>query len=308
MQIKSLFCYFCIVPGLLIATSCGNQVSENGSTASIKTPVTIVNPEIRTVSKTITLLGSSSYLKKNTIRATVSGIIEKVYIVPGESVKSGQMLFTVRTRESAALGKFSQADTALSFKGLINLTSQNEGFVNSVAFQSGDFVQEGDILAVIADSRSFVFILDVPSESSKIVGTDSACSIILPDGTTISGTVLRKLNEAEPQTQTIKYIVRPARIPGIPENLSVSIELVTQKNNNATVLPKQAVLADETLKQFWIMKLVNDSTAVKTDIKKGYENDGYVEIVSPPLSLSDKVILTGNYGLADTARVSVTLK
>jgi len=35
------------------------------------------------------------------------------------------------------------------------------------------------------------------------------------------------------------------------------------------------------------------------------ENDSLVEVLSPAFSATDKILLTGNYGLADTARVSV---
>ena len=53
------------------------------------------------------------------------------------------------------------------------------------------------------------------------------------------------------------------------------------------------------------MKLLNDSVAVKTNIKKGIES-GKIEILEPMLNDSDRIILTGNYGLNDTAKISVT--
>jgi hypothetical protein len=51
--------------------------------------------------------------------------------------------------------------------------------------------------------------------------------------------------------------------------------------------------------------MINDSTAVKVPVKKGMETKDNVEIVSPALSSSDKILLTGNYGLPDTAKVKV---
>jgi hypothetical protein len=50
---------------------------------------------------------------------------------------------------------------------------------------------------------------------------------------------------------------------------------------------------------------LNDSVAVKTDIKRGIESNGNIQIISPPLGDSDRVVLTGNYGLSDTAKVKV---
>jgi hypothetical protein len=53
------------------------------------------------------------------------------------------------------------------------------------------------------------------------------------------------------------------------------------------------------------MKLVNDSTAVKVIVKKGIETNNEVEITDPVLNPSDRVILTGNYGLPDTASIII---
>ena len=53
------------------------------------------------------------------------------------------------------------------------------------------------------------------------------------------------------------------------------------------------------------MKLLNDSVAVKTDIKKGIESGNNIQILEPLLNDSDKIILTGNYGLSDTAKISI---
>src|SRR5678815_96990 len=69
------------------------------------------------------------------------------------------------------------------------------------------------------------------------------------------------------------------------------------------MLPKAAVLSNEEQTEFWIMKLLNDSVAVKTGIQKGIESGGNIQVISPPLGDSDRIILTGNYGLSDTAKI-----
>jgi len=81
--------------------------------------------------------------------------------------------------------------------------------------------------------------------------------------------------------------------------------LVKKEQTHATTLPKGAVLSNEEQTQFWIMQLINDSTAVKVPIQKGLEENDKVQIVSPPLSDSANILLTGNYGLNDTAKVKV---
>ena len=73
----------------------------------------------------------------------------------------------------------------------------------------------------------------------------------------------------------------------------------------AVTLPKEAVLTNEVQDEFWIMKMIDDATAVKVTVVKGIESGGKVEILSPVLIPGDNILLTGNYGLPDTASVMV---
>jgi uncharacterized NAD(P)/FAD-binding protein YdhS len=91
----------------------------------------------------------------------------------------------------------------------------------------------------------------------------------------------------------------------LPANLIAKVKVVKTAKANAVSLPKQSVLSDETQSDFWVMKLIDDSTAVKVPVKKGIEANDRVEILSPEFSNTDKFLLTGNYGLADTARIKI---
>ena len=82
----------------------------------------------------------------------------------------------------------------------------------------------------------------------------------------------------------------------------VRLPLLTARH--AVGVPKSAVMSDESQETFWIMKLVNDSTAVRFDAVKGIENDSLVQIIRPPLRPDDRVVSDGAYGLPDTAAVT----
>lgn len=66
-----------------------------------------------------------------------------------------------------------------------------------------------------------------------------------------------------------------------------------------------SILSNETLDKFWIMKLLNDTLAVKVYVSKGIENDKYVQITKPELSLSDRIIVEGAFGLPDTTKIII---
>jgi biotin carboxyl carrier protein len=296
---------FLITGTVMIILSCKHAVQASEEASVIKTPVTIVPARYKSVTATVKLPAVATFMNKNIIRTTTAGTIEKIMISPGEYITSGQLLFSIRTREAMALTNKVQGDSSLNFKGQINVLSSKEGIISSVSYQKGDYVQEGDELAVVSEQNSLVFILDLPFELEKYIERNRNCKIVLPDNSQINGTITGKLSEMDLQSQTIRYVIKPSTKEHLPGNLIASVNLVKSTNDKAMVLPKQSVLGNETQTEFWVMKLINDSTAIKVLVNKGFENNDEVEIVSPKFLPSDRIVLTGGYGLSDTARVSI---
>jgi len=293
---------------MLLLYSCRHAKETTEEATIVKTPVTIAQVEYKSVAATVTLPAVATFMNKSVVRATTSGIIDKVLIDPGQSISADQLLFTIRTREALALDKSVRSDSSLNFKGLINIVSHKEGVINSIAYQKGDFVQEGDEMAIVSDQSSLVFILDVPIELDRYIEKNRRCRITLPDHRNIDAAIIRKLAEMDMQSQTVRYVVKPASEERFPANLIASIDLVKSTNEKALVMPKQAVLGNETQTEFWVMKLLNDSTAIRVNVTKGYENNEEIEITTPEFLPSDRVVLTGNYGLPDTARITISKK
>jgi multidrug efflux pump subunit AcrA (membrane-fusion protein) len=304
-RIKSCL-LFCLVAGIVaLALSCNHVKGISENAVEVKTPVTLAPVTFKPVTSTVNLPAITMFMNKSIIRATTTGTIEKILISQGDLITSDQLLFTIKTREAMAMKNSNGSDTSLSFKGLINITSHNGGVVNSISYRRGDYVQEGDEMAVIAEQNSLVFILEVPFELNSYVEQNQKCTILLPDKKQVEGKITEKLSEMEIQSQTVRYIVKPSSTGVLPANLIASITLIKSKNENALILPKKAVLSNETQTEFWVMKLINDTTAIKVVVEKGFENYDEVEITKPEFIKSDRIILTGNYGLADTARVAI---
>jgi biotin carboxyl carrier protein len=289
----------------MLILSCHHAVKTREEVSEVKTPVTIVQVMLKPVTSSVSLSAVATFMNKSIVRTTTAGTIDKILISPGEYIIADQLLFTIRTRESMAMSKSVEKDSSLSFRGLINITSHKDGVINSIAYQKGDFVQEGDELAIVSEQKSLVFILDVPFELDKYIEKNRNCIIILPDDRQINGMITGKLPEMDIQSQTIRYIVKPTSTDRLQGNLIASIPIVKSTSGKALVLPKPAVLGDETQTKFWVMKLINDSTAVKIEVSKGFENNEEVEITHPDFLPTDRIILTGGYGLPDTARITI---
>ena len=290
---------------ILFSASCKHRTATSEEVMLVRTPVTITPVTLKSVSSTVDLPAVTTFMNKSIIRASTAGTIEKISITTGDFVTAGQLLFIIRTRESTAMGNSSMSDTSLSFKGRINIISHKEGVISSISYQKGDFVQEGDELAVVSEQNSMVFILDVPFELDKYIEKNRNCTIVLPDNRKINGSITGKLPEMDMQSQTIRYVIKPISPGRLPANLIGTVSLIRSTNNKAIVLPKRAVLGDETQTKFWVMKLINDSVAIKINVSKGFESNDEVEITDPLFTATDRIILTGNYGLPDTARITI---
>lgn len=289
---------------LVALASCNNNVGQDEEQAETKTPVKVVTVSREPMMDIIELNAITEFQVKDNIKSPVNGYVKSVEARPGDYVKAGQLLFTVQTKDASALAGRSD-DTTLQFSGIVNVISSINGIVTSLSVQDGDYVQDGDELAVVAVQSSLVFILEVPFELRKYMRPGMSCNIILPGDETIRGILGAGLPVIDEISQTQKYILRPISSSVLPENLIAKAEIVKSVKDSAQTLPKGAVLTDETQSQWWIMKLINDSVTVKVPIVKGIESKGKVEIVEPEFNGSDRIVVAGGYGLPDTAKVEI---
>ena len=109
-------------------------------------------------------------------------------------------------------------------------------------------------------------------------------------------------------SQTRQFILQPVTPGDIPENLIAKVRLARKVIQDAIVLPKACILTDEVMKNFWVMKLVNDTLAVKVPVIPGLTEGNNVQITEPVFSDSDLFLSSGNYGLGDSVRVVVIKK
>lgn len=291
---------------LLIAQGCKNSSEATDETQTeVKTPVTLTAVEHSAISEYIQLSATSVYQKKNQVKSSTNGYIEKSTARVGEYVEAGKPLYYIRTKEAEVLRKYHANDTAYKVTGLIVINAPESGILTEVLKFTSDYVSDGDPLAIIAEQNSFVFILNVPFEQRKYAQVGTVCSILLPDSTKLQGTIISQLSVVDPVSQTQSLGVRVNSNMKLPENLVATVQLVKRTKPNTQVVDKSCVLTDETMENFWVMKLINDSTAVKVSVTKGISTDDKIEILSPAFNISDRIINSGQYGLADTAKITI---
>jgi len=304
-QIPNLL--FSLLALSITLSSCGNPVSEQpDDIPSPVTPVQITHVRDSSLSEFLELSAVSAYLQKSFVKANINGYIEKMNVQMGLSVGKGQNLFSLITKEARSIGNsVNKLDPSFKFSGISTIRAADAGIIVQVNHQKGDYVQDGEALATICNRSSLVFLLDLPYELNGVIGQNKSLNILLPDGTTLVGAISGTLPSVDSLAQTQRCIINVSTGKDIPEGLISKVRLSKVNHANAQVLPKSAVLANETEDEFWVMKLINDSTAVKVKVKKGIENDQATEVLSPKFLKADRIIIAGNYGMADTARVTI---
>ncbi len=298
----------CILLILMVACkSRGEQIVEPEIVKG--TPVTITSISNGPMTETLTLHATATFLVKTNINPSTTGYIEYKNLQVGQFIHSGDVVFQLRPKESTAIGNtISKLDSSFHFNNSVAIKSNSSGYISAINFQSGDYVQEGDPVITISEASSFVFLLDMPFELKKYIPANNKMDVELPGGEHLKGYLRSAMPTVDMGSQTQQYQLIVSSDKMIPENLIATVTMVKASKTIAITLPKAAVLSNETLDNFWVMKMINDSLAVKVPVTKGIESHDLIEIVSPVFSKEDKILITGNYGLPDTALVVIIKK
>lgn len=301
--------FLCFFSSVIFLYGCKSKDTSTDEAVAVepRVPVTVTSINYEPLEESAELNATSTYLQKNMVKSNLTGYIQKTNIKFGDYVNRGQTLFVLKTKEATAIGNsVNKLDPDFKFSGVNLIKADVSGYVSEINHQAGDYVQDGEQLAVINDNKSFVFVMNVPYEYKQYVSIGKQVQLTLPDGERLLATVKSSLPimDSVSQTQAVSLTINSTK--SIPVNLVAKVKMIKVAKAAAPTLEKKAVLSDETQANFWVMKMINDSTAVKVPVKKGIETSDKVEILSPKFSPQDKILLNGNYGLADTAKVTAS--
>lgn len=288
------------------ADSMASPAGDSAATEEVRTPVTTVAPAFSNLQDSIELNATSTFLQSAYIRSIAMGYVRSVNTKPGEFVNVGKPLFTIETKEAMIIGNsVSKLDSNFKFSGMNTVKAAQSGYITQLNHQPGDYVQDGEQLAVISDRNSFVFMLNLPYELRPYVLNKRDVDLFLPDGTHLAGYISTVMPTVDSMSQTQPVAIKVSSGGMLPQNLIARVKIVKDVKAHAQTLPREAILSDEAQTSFWVMKMIDTATAVKVPVKKGLELNNTIEILDPKFSKDDQILVTGNYGLADTAKVIV---
>ncbi len=266
--------------------------------------VTTTTVKNQPLTEFLTLNGTTKFQKTANIRSNATGYVLDMGFVVGNFIQKGQLFCRVKTKEQDALKEINLIDTSLRvFNQPLTVVSNASGILSMLNVHVGDYVAEGDILAVLTEPSSLVILVNVPYEYHQTIKVGTKCEVKLPDNRIMNLEIGGMTPSVDAVSQAQFYFIRLPN-ENLPENLNVILRFPYKQSGSAKSIPINALQTDELQKEFWVMRVV-DSIAVKTPVTIGLQTNELVEIKSGNVKIGDEIVLQGGYGLADSTSIAI---
>ena len=297
---KSIYLLFIV----LLFFACKKNTPEE-STKITAIAVQAVKVSANDLTEYLTFNGTTQFQKKENIRSNVTGYISYMPFKIGDVVKSGQSFASVRTKEQDALVEAIKIDSSLAkFSHPIRINNNSSGVISMLNIQKNDYVAEGDTLATISQPNSLVVQVNVPFEYEDSVHIGMLCTVLLQNNETISAKITGKLPIMDAVAQSQTFLIA---LPNqqLPENLNVRVKIIYKEAPKAMSIPHEALQTNEMLTEFWVLKIYNDTLAIKESVTPMLKNDSLIQIESKTVKLNDWIVTEGSYQMQDSTFVKV---
>lgn len=163
--------------------------------------------------------------------------------------------------------------------------------------------QRAQMFHIVAQNQLYGIVY-LPEKELARVHEDQPATLILSaiGESKVNGFVERISPVIDATTGTIKVTLRvPNEDNRLKAGMFAQVELNYDTHQNATLLPRKAMLAiDDKVNVF----VIADGKAYKKQIKVGYQQGEYIEVLSG-LTGHEQVVITGHQNLKDLAPVEV---
>lgn len=307
-------------------------------------PVEVSGILVKDISSFLTSTTNIEAENEATVLAEIDGRILKIFKEEGNKVKKGELLAKLDDEEKkialkkaevkAENGKANYnrskelySQELLSIESFDEVRYQNElakseleeaeynlsktrivapfsGEVTVRHIKLGQNVKPTDPLFTVTNRNLLVAYIYLPEKDALYldIGQEVKISIPWDETTRYSGVIERISPIVDAQTGTVKITIYARNLPKLIKPGSfVSIHIVKDVHENAILIPKKSVIKD--FQESYVF-IVEEDTAKKVKVELGFEDNGYVEILSG-LEESQKVVSVGQGGLKDGSKVKV---
>jgi multidrug efflux pump subunit AcrA (membrane-fusion protein) len=318
----------------IIAGGCGKKTGseEEGGGEHAKATVTVKATTVRRgdMAVTIRATGKVDALRKQKLFSPVAGRVSSLTALEGVSVKPGDILAVIQTKESQAsiMGAESllrsastdeqkvEARRALELaKASVNsvaIRASVSGIVSTRSISEGELVAENAELFTVIDLTTLMFVADVPARDLPSLALGQRCSIVLQS--LGAKPLMAEIEAINPQSDALSQTVRvrlklltedPAKRKLLKTDMIGDVTITTGVLKGAFIVPKAALLRNDENNSYAIVTFTRDSLSVSVPVEVRGMTDSTVAIGNHSLKEGMKVIIEGQYALADSTRITV---
>lgn len=288
-----------LVVGLIAYRIVRYNMAERNIKESVEekvTPIKTVLAGKGDIEEIISLNGDIRGLREVDVYTRVSGKLIKKIKEEGESVKKGEVVALI-DRDEPALG-FTKAEVKAPIKGTVIRYYVDIG--DSVIPQE-PMPQEPVLNIAYMDKVKIVVNVGEKDISKLRKGEKVRVSVDAYPGENFLGRVVRVAPAVDLKSRKVKVELEiENKDHRLKPGMFADVEIIYNEHKNVLVVPRISVLERE---EKTILFTVEDERAKLREIKTGVSDEEKIEIVEG-LTERESVIIEGNYGLIDGAKVN----
>ena len=221
-----------------------------------------------------------------------------------QDVVKRQDVLVARQQVRNALGALT---TARAQVALYTLRAPLAGQVISVGATAGETVDTTTKIAVVANLRLLQLKISLPGDIVSQVHRGQPLTFTVGG---LKGRVFRTSIESiapgvDTTTGTVPALALVADSSRLLKDDTLArVQIVTERRENVLLVPRSALLADPDTGKSSVVTVGSDNAAHVVPVQAGLSVGGQVEILSG-VTEGQQVVISGQYGLADGAKVQV---
>jgi multidrug efflux pump subunit AcrA (membrane-fusion protein) len=316
--------------GALLAVACsrgagGDHDAEKSDSTDAVVDVRVASVQSRAFRSSISAPGQWRSSGELAINAPFAGVLESLKPRVGDSVREGETIGRLVTRESwsalhgAELMTHEVHDSAgraeaehaleLARHDLVRvpIVASKPGLVVRRTLEPGDQVAESAEILALVPTGNLVFEAHVPAGSDRLVRPGQPATVTDQDGTTRAASVQRILPMANDSDQSrLVWLSARAGNPAPLLDRYGEARILLGLPHPAPAVPDSAIVEDDLTGQRRVAVVGTDGRMRWNPVELGMADAGWHEVVKPALAPGTRVVISGQRGLASGTRVKLT--
>ena len=197
--------------------------------------------------------------------------------------------------------------TAERERALLEVKAPIAGVVENIDVRIGETVNSADIMACLTNRNHSVVLAKVPVDEIRSVNVGQTVNVYTTtgDGSSdgVKGVVRAVGEKVDPGNNTVNVLISlPADASLLPGQF-VKVAIIYTEHTDCMAVPFESVVIDT--KGQATVAVVTGGIAVKCPVTVGLHENGLTEVSGTSLAPGTTVVVTGAYGLPDSAAVRI---